>query len=147
MGAMPASEQPSAPADPLPAMLQQGGGQEESAEHEAALDHELQNATLHLEKIFANVNDHFAFLDRQWRYIYVNDAAVRLIGLPREKLIGQCIWDVLPGSVGTPFYEEAHRAFAEQCEVVFDHFYERSSHWFENHISAFPMGFRFIPSI
>jgi len=108
MGAMPTSEGPTAPADPLPVLLKQ------VADGESALELEVQSSKRLLEKVFANVNDHFAILDRDLRYTYVNDAAVQMLGLPREKLIGQCIWDLFPKAAGTLFYHETERALAEQ---------------------------------
>ncbi len=141
MGAMPASGQPSAPADSLPNMpTQQDDIQEESAARDTALDRELQATQNLLEKTLANVNDHVALLDRHWRYTYVNDAAVRMLGLPREKLIGHSIWELFPQATGIDFYEEAHRAFAEECAVSFEQFYEPWGRWYENHISGFPYG-------
>lgn len=141
MGVMPTSEEPGTPSDLLPEMLkQQDGIGQEAAERDAALDHERQATQLLLEKVLADVNDHFAFFDRQWRYTYVNDAAVRMLGLPREKLIGQSVWDLFPGLTGTLFYEETQRAFAEQRAVAFEEFYEPLGRWYEIHISAFPYG-------
>jgi PAS domain S-box-containing protein len=141
MGATPASEEAGSPAELLSDIRKQpdSAGQE-PAERETALNHERQATQILLEKVLANVNDYFAFLDGQWRYTYVNDAAARVIGLPRERLIGECIWELLPELVGTPLHQAAQRAFAEQRAVVFEEFYAPWGRWYENHISGFPYG-------
>jgi len=36
----------------------------------------------------ASVSDTHVMFDREWRYIYVNDAAVWALGRPRERIIG-----------------------------------------------------------
>jgi PAS domain S-box-containing protein len=141
MSTIPPSERPTAPADPVPDVLNQPqAALHESTEGGGALDRELQATQLLLQKVFANVNDFFAILDRAWCYTYVNDAAVRILGLPREKLIGQCVWELFPEVVGTPFYHEVHRALAEQRDSIFEQHYAPWDRWYENHICTYPYG-------
>ncbi|MEI2582459.1 PAS domain-containing protein [Scytonema sp. PRP1] len=46
--------------------------------------------------ILESITDGFIAYDRDWRYIYVNEAAVRLLKKSRNELIGQRVWDVFP---------------------------------------------------
>ncbi|MCL5957723.1 MAG: ATP-binding protein, partial [Chloroflexi bacterium] len=53
-----------------------------------------------------------------------------------ETLLGQSIWEVLPESVGSTFYNEIQRAVAEQVTVSFETFWRRPGLWVEIH--AYP---------
>ena len=46
--------------------------------------------------------DGYFALDRQLRFTYVNSAAARLYGLPREKMLEKTLDEVFPGSSGAP---------------------------------------------
>jgi PAS domain S-box-containing protein len=50
----------------------------------------------------------FCFLDREWCFRRVNAEAERLIGRPRQEVLGHSMWQTLPGLVGTVF-ERAYR--------------------------------------
>jgi PAS domain S-box-containing protein len=76
---------------------------------EAKLLAEVQAAREFIDKMLSSLNDHFVILDRDWRYIYANDAAARTLGLPKEQLIGHVIWELFPNTVGNQFYQELHR--------------------------------------
>ncbi len=82
----------------------------------------------------SRINDQFLVLDKEWRYTYVNDTVAQVVGIPKEELLGQCIWDVFPDTVGSEFYLEAHRAVAEQTVVQCDYFYSPWQRHFENRI-------------
>ncbi len=55
------------------------------------------------------------------------------VGLPKEELLGKCVWDVYPDTVGSQLYTEFHRAVAEQTVVRFEYFYTPWQRWFEIH--------------
>lgn len=57
------------------------------------------------ETVLASISDAFSALDRQWRYIHVNERVAELAGWPKEKMIGRVIWEIFPEAVGTEFYE------------------------------------------
>jgi PAS domain S-box-containing protein len=108
--------------------------QQEAVCRERALHTKVQAAKEQLETVLASINDQFLVLDREWRYTYVNDRVVEVVGMSREALLGKCIWDVFPETVGGQFYSELHRATAEQSIVHFEYFYPSWQRWFENHI-------------
>ena len=63
--------------------------------------------------VLASIADAFYLLDREWRFIYVNDAAEPLLQTTRAALLGRTLWDAFPGVVGSPFegpYREAMEA-------------------------------------
>jgi PAS domain S-box-containing protein len=56
------------------------------------------------ETVLASISDAFSALDREWRYIYVNDRVAELAGWPKEKMVGRVIWEIFPEAVDTEFY-------------------------------------------
>ncbi|WP_309134461.1 SpoIIE family protein phosphatase [Cellulomonas sp.] len=65
----------------------------------------------------------YYWLDPQWRFGYVNAEAERILGSPRERLLGGVVWELFPAAVGTRF-EDSYRAVAATGEpAVFDAYY------------------------
>jgi serine phosphatase RsbU (regulator of sigma subunit)/PAS domain-containing protein len=62
----------------------------------------------------------FFFLDRQWRFRYVNLEMDRLLHLPREELLGRSIWDIYPLMVGSRFERAYREAVASGKPVAFE---------------------------
>jgi PAS domain S-box-containing protein len=91
-------------------------------------------------QVLASLNDHFVMFDREWRYTYVNDAAAQVLGLPKEALLGQQIWELFPNAVGTYFEQELRRAQREQTNLVFENYYPDWDQWFENRVYLAPDG-------
>jgi PAS domain S-box-containing protein len=81
---------------------------------------ELRKAQERFESILNSVADAHILFDHQWRYVYLNDAAVRPTGLPREELLGHSLWDLFPEVLGTELDRQFHRAMDEGTQVVFD---------------------------
>jgi PAS domain S-box-containing protein len=108
--------------------------QQEAVQREQRLHAEVQAAKLQLETVLGSIDDQFLVLDGEWRYVYVSDRVVEVVGRSREDLLGQCIWDVFPDTVDTQFYTEVHRAAAEQKIIQFEYFYTSWQRWFENRV-------------
>ncbi len=53
-------------------------------------------ATADVVNVLNSISDAFFVYDDQWRYTFVNSAGERLAQTPKEKMLGQCVWDVLP---------------------------------------------------
>jgi PAS domain S-box-containing protein len=62
----------------------------------------------------------FYSLDAQWRFSHVNAEAERLLGLSRDELLGQVIWDAFPASINSIFEDSYRRAVATGEPVAFD---------------------------
>jgi PAS domain S-box-containing protein len=86
------------------------------------------------ETILASVSDAFSALDRNFRYIYVNDKVAELAGRPREELIGRVIWDIFPQAKGGEFYERCCRAMETRQADHFEIFYKPWGRWLETRI-------------
>ena len=82
--------------------------------------------------ILESISDGFIFIDRDWRYVYVNPAGARLMHKSREELLGKNLWEVWPHAVDSPFGAAYRRAIEENVPVQFEAFYpEPLNAWFE----------------
>jgi len=108
----------------------------ELTKREAELVAEIQAAKDFIDKMMGSLNDHYVIFDRDWRYVYANDAAARTLGVSKEQLIGQLIWELFPAAVGNQFYQELHRARDGGEDFISEHYYAPTGTWFENHFYA-----------
>ena len=90
--------------------------------------------------IWESMTDAYATLDHEWRFLYVNSAAMemmsQLTGLTLNEIIGKTHWEVFPWSVGQNIEHEYRRSVAQQVPVHFETYYEPTQNWFEIH--AYP---------
>ena len=107
---------------------------QEAMRQEQKLRVEAQSAEANLERVLTSINDQFLVLDSSWRYTYVNDRVVEAVGISKEDVLGQCIWELFPDLVRSDFYTEVHRAVAEQTVVQFEYYYPSWQRWFENRV-------------
>ncbi|MGL4883115.1 MAG: PAS domain S-box protein, partial [Waterburya sp.] len=88
--------------------------------------------------VWESMTDAYAFLDREWRIIYANQAAIQVIrqltNLEPEQFFGRSHWEIFPASIGQEVEQEYRRAVAEQVAVHLEVPYE--GNWFEVH--AYP---------
>jgi PAS domain S-box-containing protein len=100
----------------------------------------LNDANQQITTIWESMTDAYVTLDRDWRIVYANSAAIQVIrqltGQEAEEVLGKTHWEVFPWTVGQPIEREYRRAMAEQVSVHFELFYEPSGDWFEIH--AYP---------
>ncbi len=79
----------------------------------------------------------FFSLDDAWRFSYVNAEAERLLGRPREELVGGVLWELFPAAASSDFEHFYRQAVASQEPVTFDAFYpEPLDAWYE--VRAWP---------
>ncbi|WPB73287.1 PAS domain-containing protein [Archangium violaceum] len=84
--------------------------------------------------LLENISQAFEAFDRDWRFIYLNREAERLLGSPREELLGRTQWEVYPESVGTPVEHYFRRAASERIPLSFENHYAPWDRWFEVHL-------------
>jgi PAS domain S-box-containing protein len=84
--------------------------------------------------LLEHISEAFEALDRDWRYIYVNREAERLVGRPREELLGRVYWSVYPDLVGTSLEHHFRRAATERIPLSFENHYAPWDRWFEVHV-------------
>ncbi|HYY41523.1 MAG TPA: PAS domain-containing protein, partial [Pyrinomonadaceae bacterium] len=105
-------------------------------------DEELRESRRRSETILESITDDFVAVDHDWRYIYLNDRALRStqewLGRPisREELLGRSLWDVFPEIVGAEPYVKYHEAVRDGRSVQFETYFAAKDRWFETH--AYP---------
>jgi PAS domain S-box-containing protein len=103
----------------------------ETAKHEAELAYDRINDILEC------MTDAFVAFDRQWRYTYVNPAALQLLQKSPEELIGKNVWEeVFPEEVGKPPYQRLQQVMEERVPLFWEEFGEPIQRWLE--VRAYP---------
>jgi PAS domain S-box-containing protein len=98
---------------------------------------QLQGYRAQIDTIFASITDAFYALDRDFRFTYVNDRAVQLLGellakpTQRGDLVGQPLYTVFPHFPGTDVERHFRHALAEQQTVAFEILTAADTRWFE----------------
>ncbi|WP_162300721.1 hybrid sensor histidine kinase/response regulator [Alkalilacustris brevis] len=83
-----------------------------------------------------SISDSFFTLDRSWRFTYLNSQAERILGRPREELLGRNFWEEFPEAAQTSFYTEYLRAVAGGSTTRFVEYFTPPGLWLM--ISAYP---------
>lgn len=106
-------------------------------------EEELRESNRRIEKILESITDEFFAVDREWRFTYINERALRSIQrlkgdeeLMREDVLGKNQWEVVPEVVGSVFYQKYHEAMREQKTVHFEAYSPFSDRWGEVHAYA-----------
>jgi PAS domain S-box-containing protein len=86
-------------------------------------------------EILEELSDGFAAVDSDWRYLYLNAAAERILGRNRDDLIGKVIWDAFPDAVGTALETTWRKAMVERIPGHVEEFAPGIG-WLEEH--AYP---------
>ncbi len=87
-------------------------------------------------EILESIGDAFFALDRDWKFIYLNENAEPLLSRTRAELLGAIIWEAFPESVGSTFEREYRRASEEQVSTGFEEYFEPLDKWFQ--VRAYP---------
>src|ERR687886_893484 len=91
-----------------------------------------------ISKILESITDGFFKVDEEWRFTHVNQKAEQILQKDRTELLGQNLWQIFPGTVGSAFEREFHRAINQEVAVTFEDFHAPLGKWFEVH--AYPSG-------
>lgn len=103
-------------------------------------DESLREAQKRTESILASVADVHILFDREWRYVYVNDAAARAINRPRDQIVGSTLWEMYPDIIGTDLEREYRRAMEQRVAVAFEFHYLALDSWWDNRFNPVPEG-------
>lgn len=139
-------------------MQDQAAEMEQQSEELQSVNEELHQTNLELDAaresavaahsyvtgILGAITDPFVVYDVDWRYRYLNDAAVEVFTSAgvggREATLGRVLWELYPDIVGTRFEAELRRSFDERIPVVFEEFYPKRATWSEMRCYPLPLG-------
>src|SRR5262249_8243771 len=74
--------------------------------------------------------------DSDWRFVYVNSMAERLLHASREQLLGENFWKKFPALCGSLFEKNYRKTMSEDVALEFEATDPGGKHWFEIH--AYP---------
>ena len=95
---------------------------------------EVHELLVQRDTVLNGIGDAFVALDREWRYLYVNQTAAEHARMSAEQMIGLSIWEMYPDAVGGTFHQHAHRALETQTPQQFEKYYGRRQGWLETRI-------------
>jgi PAS domain S-box-containing protein len=106
--------------------------------HQRYLEREREAVHEQQKRILASINEGFATLGRDLRYLYVNEQAVSLLGKQsRDEFIGRTLHEVFPEQSGNVFDAACRRALAERTPVRLTDYYPPLDAWFQ--VNAYPL--------
>ena len=82
----------------------------------------LQTKQEQLTNIFETITDVFIHLDAEWRFVYVNSQAEKLLGKTRQELIGKRVWEKFPSIITSSTYRHYLKVVLEQVTVEYEEF-------------------------
>jgi PAS domain S-box-containing protein len=89
---------------------------------------------LRAEEILANFSEALIVLDSDWRIVYANREAARILGKKTADLLGRTFWEEWPAFVGTVVERQFHSVTEERAPVHFAHLYKSAPEtWLEIH--------------
>lgn len=94
------------------------------------------NVAERLQETLEATTDVFMSFDSEWRFLYLNSEAERMLGRDRTSLLGRNVWEEYPESVDRIYYREYHRAIAERVPVRFEEHVAQQDRWLD--VRAFP---------
>jgi signal transduction histidine kinase/CheY-like chemotaxis protein len=80
----------------------------------------LAAAKSRVEEILASIADGFYALDADWRFVYFNARAEKLLKKKGRDVIGQQVFDVFPDARNTPLHENYRQAMMRRQSVAFE---------------------------
>jgi PAS domain S-box-containing protein len=97
---------------------------------------ELEVTEHDLRNILERVSDAIVALDANWRYTFLNNAALATHPEGKEATLGKVIWDVHPGMLGTIFEEKYRQAMKTGKVAEIEDYYSPMKTWFS--VKIFP---------
>lgn len=83
-----------------------------------------------LDLVFNRITDAVISVDREWKYTFLNNAALATHSLGIEETLGKVLWDVHPELVGTIFWDTYHKAMNSGIIVEIESYYAALDKWF-----------------
>ncbi|MDI9866522.1 PAS domain S-box protein [Flectobacillus sp. DC10W] len=99
-------------------------------------ERDLEQYNVQITNILESITDGFFAVNHQYTVTYMNAEAERLLGMSRNFLINENLWDTFGHGAPLSYYSEYTRAIEENVSVSFDDYYAPGRRWF--HINAYP---------
>ena len=106
------------------------------ADREQTIERQRDQLQAELDEVFERIDDGFVALDDEWRFVYANRQASRLLDTDGAEPVGDVVWDALPELRESGVREAFRRATESQEPVSHEEYVEAFEAWFEFH--AYP---------
>ncbi|WP_435181631.1 PAS domain S-box protein [Halorussus sp. AFM4] len=106
------------------------------ADRERTIERQRDQLQAELDEVFERIDDGFVALDDEWRFVYANRQARRLLGTGGADPVGDVVWDALPELRESGVREAFRRATETQEPVSHEEYVDAFEAWFEFH--AYP---------
>jgi len=93
-------------------------------------EEEVIKANREKESVLNRISDGVVSVDNDWRYTFLNDAAMATHPWSKEETLGKVIWDVHPEMAGTVFWDKYHEAMQTKKVVEIESHYAPMDIWF-----------------
>ena len=90
--------------------------------------------------ILASVDYGVAAVDRHLRYVYVNEAALAMVGVAREAVLGRTPADIFPAAIADEVMARARTAFDTATPATYELHFAPVDRWYENRLFPWPGG-------
>jgi PAS domain S-box-containing protein len=114
-----------------------------AAQHERVAT-DLNKAQQRIVATWESMTDAFVSLDLDWRFTYVNQAAINVIAhltdVQTTEILGKTHWEIFPELMGGIVEEQYRKAIAQQTPKHFEVLYEQTGNWFEIHVYPSAIG-------
>ncbi len=97
-----------------------------------------QRLSYRMQETLEEINAGFFMLDREWKFVYLNSQAERLMRRGREQLVGRKIWLEFPEAYDHNFRIQCEKAAFERVTVRFVEYYAPLLCWYE--VNIYPTG-------
>lgn len=98
------------------------------------------NKDLRATEILESITEGFFSLDTDWKFVYVNREAERMLGRSQAELVGQDLWEAFPGVEASDFGPAYRRAMRERIVTSVEAYYADFDRWYDVHIYPVPSG-------
>lgn len=98
------------------------------------IEQQLENAASSAELIQAldALEDPVIIFDAKWRYHFLNKAALKVLNLMPDQLLGRVIWDVRKDLLDTEWERAIRRAMDSQTPQEIEEYYPRPAKWYNS---------------
>lgn len=79
--------------------------------------------------VLNQMSESIVIFDKNFRYIFINSNGWEILGLPRKKVIGKNVWDLLPHLKGTNFEIIAKNSMNKMQPASIEEYYPHRQMW------------------
>jgi len=103
-------------------------------------EEEIASILKYKETVLNRINDSMISVDNEWRYTFLNDAALANHEMGREDILGKIFWDVQHEMKETIFWDKYHDAMRTGKVTEAEGYYARMNIWISAKIYPSPDG-------